>query len=150
MKYKYYGGKDRASLQALLRNCGFRSTEGRLALLALLKHAHHPLSVSHITKELRSNLDEVNVYRAIEALSTKGLVVRSDVRTGGARYEYPHSHHHHLVCSDCGLTEDVKDCADKRMEKKVLQHSKAFRAIKTHALEFFGLCNSCAPQSQHA
>ena len=146
MGYKYYRGKDRKVLQAALRDHGFRSTEGRLALLSILKSEHAPLSVPVLMKKLGNNLDEVNVYRALEALSDKGLLARSDLRQGGARYEYAHSHHHHLICKDCGLTEDVEECADKRMEQKALGNSRAFAAIQTHALEFFGLCDTCAKQ----
>ena len=147
MRYKYYRGEDRRELQAALRDRGFRSTEGRLELLSILKRAHKPLPVAKITGQLRSNLDEVNVYRALEALCGKGLLTRSDMRQGGARYEYAHLHHHHLVCGDCGLTEDMEDCADKRMEKRALDNSHAFATIRTHALEFFGLCKACATTS---
>ena len=146
MRCTYYDGKDRKELQAALRNRGFRSTEGRLALLAVLKSAHTPLSIPDIMKKLDGNLDEVNVYRALEALSDKGLLARSDTRRGGARYEYAHSHHHDLICKDCGLTEDVEECADKRMEQRALGNSRAFAVIQTHALEFFGLCHMCAKQ----
>jgi len=148
--YKYYRGEDRKVLQAALRDRGFRSTEGRLTLLSVLKRAKSPLPVSAIAERLRSTLDEVNVYRALEALNEKGLLMRSDMRQGGARYEYVRSHHHHLICSDCGLTEDVEICADKRMEKKALDNSRAFAKIDTHALEFFGLCKACAPRLSYA
>ncbi len=145
MEYKRYQGNDRKELQAALRDQGFRSTEGRLSLLSILKRADKPLSVPEIVRQLQSNLDEVNVYRALEALSGKGLLVRSDMRQGGAWYEYAHAHHHHLVCSDCGLMEDVEDCGDKRMEKKALENSRSFVKIQTQALEFFGLCKECEP-----
>src|SRR3989344_392349 len=133
MGYKYYRGKDRKVLQAALRDHGFRSTEGRLALLSILKSEHAPLSVPGLMKKLGNNLDEVNVYRALEALSEKGLLARSDLRQGGARYEYAHSHHHHLICNDCGFMEDVEVCAGKRMELTVLNHSRAFAKVNTHA-----------------
>lgn len=143
-QYKYYAGGDRKMLQALLRDNNFRSTEGRLTLLGILKNAESPLSVADITGKLHKDLNKVNVYRALEALGDAGLLVRSDVRRGGAHYEYAYSHHHHLVCEECGRTEDVRECADKRMEKRVLDTSRTFAAISTHALEFFGVCNACA------
>lgn len=142
--YKYYKGPDRSALQALLRDHGFYSTEGRLQLLSFLKKAAAPVSVPEAAKRIGKNLVDANVYRALEALTKAGVLVRSDVRRGGAHYEYPHSHHHHIVCSDCGHTEEVEDCADKSLEKKVLRNSDSFAAVRTHALEFFGQCKNCA------
>ena len=141
-----YNGEDRKELQKILRDNGFRSTEGRLALLSVLKRSHRPLPVAKLARRVGTRLDEVNVYRALEAMTDKGLLARSDLRRGGARYEYAHSHHHHLVCNDCGLTEDVEVCAGKRMENTVLSNSRAFAKVNTHALEFFGRCHACATQ----
>ncbi len=142
-----YAGKDRKELQAALRDRGFYSTEGRLGLLALLKSAHKPLSVPAIAARLGNHLDEVNVYRALEALSAKGLLTRSDVRRGGAHYEFAHGdHHHHLICNDCGKTEDFEFCEDKGLERRALRGSRTFASIQTHALEFFGTCQRCGPK----
>ena len=139
-----YKGSDRKELQAALRDKGFRSTEGRLKLLSILKSADHPLAVPEVSRALRSALNFVNVYRALEALSDKGLLVRRDLRLGSACYEYPHSHHHHLVCNECGSTEDVPRCDDRDMEERVLKDSRSFASVNTHSLEFFGVCKECA------
>lgn len=143
--YKYYKGGDRKSLQALLRSNGFYSTEGRLQLLSFLKKAPAPVSVPEVAKHIGKNLVEANVYRALEALSAAGALVRRDMQRGSVHYEYPHSHHHHLICRDCGRTEDVEHCTDKDMEKKVLRSSRAFASVNTHSLEFFGHCKDCVP-----
>ncbi len=115
-RVRRYHSKDRKFLQATLRDKGFRSTEGRLRLLSLFKSADKPLSVTEVSELLRGTLNFVNVYRALEALCAKGLLVRRDLRQGGAYYEYPHSHHHHLICDDCGRTEDVKYCNAKNLK----------------------------------
>ena len=138
-----YADSDRAALQAILRDHGFRSTEGRLRLISLLKGAHGPLSVPEIAARMNESLDEVNVYRALEALTHAGIFVRTDLRHGGAHYEFAHAHHHHLVCSRCGETEDVSDCIGKNVEQRVIGNSKNFASINTHSLEFFGTCRGC-------
>src|SRR3989344_4705839 len=143
--YKFYRGNDRKALQALLRDHGFYSTEGRLQLLSFLKKASAPVSVSQVAKRVGKNLVEANIYRALEALSDVGVLVRSDVRRGGVHYEYPHSHHHHIVCERGGRTEDVEYCDARRMENKVLENSRTFAKINTHSLEFFGHCKDCVP-----
>ncbi|MBI2610348.1 transcriptional repressor [Candidatus Kaiserbacteria bacterium] len=142
--YKYYKGSDRKVLQAVLRDKDFYSTEGRLQLLSFLKKASAPVSVPEVTKQIGKNLVEANVYRALEALADAGVLARSDIRRGGAHYEYPHSHHHHIVCSNCGHTEEVEDCGGKSMERRAFRNSESFAEVRTHALEFFGLCRACA------
>jgi|SRR3989344_4298456 len=144
-EYKYYKGGDRKALQALLRDHGFYSTEGRLQLLSFLKKTSAPISVPEVCNRIGKNLVEANVYRALEALSAASILVRRDMRQGGAHYEYPHSHHHHLICGDCGRTEDVEYCDARRIENKVLENSRTFAKINTHSLEFFGHCKDCVP-----
>jgi len=141
---KFYGGSDRKALQSLLRDRGFYSTEGRLQMLSLLKRAEKPLSVTEIHRKLEDWLDEANVFRSLEALTEVGVLARSDMREAGTRYEFRQEHHHHIVCRDCGRTEDVEECGDKRLESRVLKRSEAFARIDTHALEFFGTCLPCA------
>src|SRR3990167_2075319 len=70
--YKYYKGGDRKALQAILRDHGFYSTEGRLQLLSFLKKASAPISVPEVCSRIGRNLVEANVYRAREAFSATG------------------------------------------------------------------------------
>lgn len=142
---KYYRGGDRKQLQALLRESGFRSTEGRLKLLSVLRESGRPMSVHEISGECGKDLEVVNVYRALEALSAAGLLLRTDLRKGGAHYEFKDEHHHHHVtCNECGVSEDVSVCSGASMESRVLRDSRKFARVQTHALEFFGTCNACA------
>lgn len=141
---KYYRGADRKALQALLRDRGFYSTEGRLQLLSLMKRSAKPLSVSEVHARLGGWLDEANVFRALEALVGAGLLARADMRSAGTRYEFVRAHHHHLVCGACGRTEDVESCDERRLERATLKRSKNFASIQAHALEFFGTCVPCS------
>ncbi|QQG37669.1 MAG: transcriptional repressor [Candidatus Kaiserbacteria bacterium] len=142
-RLKHYAGTDRKALQAILRDAGFRSTEGRLKLLSILKAAARPLAISEIAVAARDFLDEANVYRALEALAQKTVIVRSDLRQRGVCFELADTHHHHLTCDDCGTSEDVDFCVGERAEKDVLRRSHNFTRIKAHSLEFFGQCRSC-------
>jgi Fe2+ or Zn2+ uptake regulation protein len=144
--FTFYRGRDRAALQAMLRDKGFRSTESRLVLLAFLRRSRKPMPVSKIARALTKYLDETNVYRSLEALTGADLLMRSDLRSGGAHYEFAHSHHHHLVCNNCGKTEDVEECIDAGAERRILEGSQVFASINTHALEFFGTCRTCIKQ----
>ncbi len=91
-----------------LRVSGFRATPGRLALLEILRRANKPLSIKEMLHY--SALDQVSLYRALDALVAVGLV-RKGVQERVAHFEYAAKpHHHHLVCADCGFIRDCKTC----------------------------------------
>jgi len=140
-----YDGTDRKELQKLLRDNNFRSTEGRLALLAELKRSHKPLPVETFAHKLRSHLDEANVYRALEAFAHAGIARRVDLQHGHAHYELAHGDdHHHIVCTSCDKVEDFIGCEYEKLVNKALKQSSGFAKVTDHSLELFGLCNSCA------
>src|ERR1700722_17768992 len=101
------------AIETLLRERGFKATAGRIALLEALWAASAPLSVqaiAQILKKEKASIDEATLYRALEALAGAGIVRRIDLGHSHAHYEFEKKHHHHLVCTDCGVVEDVEDC----------------------------------------
>lgn len=125
--------------KALLQEAGYKATLGRLALLELLWGEEKPLAVHSIEKKLKGKMNEVTLYRALEALAEKGVIRRVDLGHGHAHYELEKKHHHHLVCTDCGVVEDVNVCP-----LPLVENSKKFKSIYSHNLEFFGVCRSCS------
>ncbi|WP_054821719.1 transcriptional repressor [Arthrobacter sp. JCM 19049] len=47
------------------------------------------------------------VHTVVNDLASSGLLRRLDVPHAGARYETRITDHHHAVCTQCGLVEDV-------------------------------------------
>ena len=140
-----YLGADRRQLQKTLRDAGFRSTEGRLALVAALKRAHRPLSVSTFVRQVDSRLDEVNVYRALESFAAAGIARRVDLQHGHVHYELADEHdHHHIVCTSCNKVEDFTGCDYDKLANEALKQTHGFAKVTDHSFELFGLCNICA------
>lgn len=93
-----------------LRLAGSRATPGRLALLSTLERARCPLTVGELEARLPA-LNEATLYRAAEALAAAGLLRRGMRQDGTAQYEYAgRPHHHHLVCTDCGIAMQCRVC----------------------------------------
>lgn len=130
----------------LLRESNFRATKGRIELLIALASSHAPQSASQLAKKLGNALDEANVYRALKALSSRGLARMVQYERERARFEFAESgeHHHHLVCSDCGVVEHIDIPSDASLEREALRASRSFRSVSAHALEFSGTCDTCA------
>ena len=136
-----------SDIREVLKKNGYRVTAGRVRLLEILQKAGKPLSIRDILKRAKGGLlDQVTLYRALESFSKRGVVARADLNSGVARYEYTQDkkHHHHLVCTGCGVVEDVEHCSIEALEKNAVKNSRRFKSIYSHNVEFFGSCNRCA------
>lgn len=128
----------------LLQELGLKSTEARIALLNLLDKEDNPLDVYSITESLKSDgveVDPATVYRILDILTVKGLIVRLEFGEGKYRYEMQKEDHHHLICSSCGKIEDIEDRKMEEFEAEI-KRKKGFM-VKSHSLEFFGICKKC-------
>ncbi len=133
-------------LSAELHRAGFRATLPRLMVLAFLKNTQYPLSILHIAKAVRKNVDQVTVYRVVEAFSKAGLIRQSDLGEGRV-YEYAVHEHHHLICTQCRKVADI-GCSDfPRIARNALKQTRGFAEVKSHSLELFGLCRPCAAKA---
>ena len=135
---------EKPDFKGALKEAGFKATPGRLQLLEALWKESKPLTVIEIQKRLHHHLNEVTLYRALEAFAQAGIVRRADFGHDHAHYELAIGkvHHDHAVCTKCGVVEDIEGCALVPLEKKALRQSN-FRNIYSHNLEFFGLCKKC-------
>ncbi len=103
------------------------------------------MSAQEIIDALPSDTDQATVYRTIKSLKEKGVIKQIDLRHNHAHYELANiAEHHHLICLRCGRIEDVAHCGVEAIQSAVLRDSKHFAEIKQHALEFYGICKSCA------
>ena len=124
---------------------GYKLTSQRKAVLtAIVNSREHltPAAVHERARQNNPNVGLVTVYRALELLSDLGLICR--VRRGGRSRNYtlsPIGHHHHMICSECGMVADFTDCDLNELEEK-LSRETGFK-IEGHLLEFSGRCVSC-------
>jgi len=88
---------------------GLRVTEQRVALLLALAKVKAPISHPELTERMAGGgLDRATIYRNLITLAEAGVIVRAQLGDLVWRYELPrtltsdHSHHPHLVCSECG------------------------------------------------
>ncbi len=67
-------------------------------------------------------------------------VLRTD--TGEAAYRRcSGTHHHHLVCRECGATVEVEGAAVEAWTRSIAEEH-GFADV-SHSLEIFGTCPSC-------
>jgi Fur family ferric uptake transcriptional regulator len=62
------------------------------------------------------------------------------------------THHHHLICTNCGRIIDYTDFVDEELEllkktEKELTKKYNFE-INNHTIQFYGLCDECSDKEK--
>ncbi|MDB5245108.1 MAG: putative Ferric uptake regulation protein [Parcubacteria group bacterium] len=130
----------------LLRAAGLRATVGRMQLLHVLEKEPKPLTVYQIEKKLGGAMNQVTVYRSLDALYKAQIVKRVNLEHDHAHFELSmgREHHHHAVCRECGYLENIEISHARKPEQEAFKRTKGFSLLDTYSLEFFGVCKKCA------
>jgi Fe2+ or Zn2+ uptake regulation protein len=138
-----------ALAEARLRTEGQRYTRNRRALVDALDLAGGPLSLPQLLQRHRQ-LAQSSAYRNLAILEAAAVVHRIVTSDGFARFELAQDltehHHHHRVCSACGLVEDftlpaaLEDSLDRALRR--VASKSAFR-VSSHQLDLIGVCTGC-------
>jgi Fur family transcriptional regulator, ferric uptake regulator len=123
-----------------------RSTRQRAAVAAVLDELPDFRSAQDLHAMLRERGARVGlttVYRTLQTLADTGEVDVLRRVDGEAVYRRCSTgHHHHLVCRNCGRTEEVEGPAVERWADRVAAEH-GFVDV-SHTLEIFGTCAPCA------
>jgi Fe2+ or Zn2+ uptake regulation protein len=147
--YMQKASKD--NVAKFIRSAGLRATETRKLVYAFLKKSKYPVSIKEVIEGVgEKNIDQVTVYRILDAFQKAGVVTKVDFRHGHAHFELKDDRgdHHHIICTGCDRVEDFTGCESDRLASKALKQTTGFAQISSHSLEFFGLCNSCVRQGK--
>ncbi|HVA88539.1 MAG TPA: transcriptional repressor [Chloroflexota bacterium] len=116
----------RIVLQALMDRRSYVTARELYAAL----HEEHP------------SIGQATVYRTLELLVEAGAAARFPQENNESKYIYcPVRHHHHLVCTRCGLVEDIEGCVIPALGA-TLEKRTRFQ-INEHAVTFYGFCGDC-------
>jgi len=138
----------RMSTSPILRTLdesGHRLTEPRRAVAELMgRRAGHFTAADLVSdaREQRPGIGRATVFRALELFQELGVIERIDLPSGEHAYVVCETtHHHHVICSNCGRSADIDDRGIKAVTKKIAKRT-GYR-IDQHRLELFGLCPTC-------
>jgi len=133
-------------IQALER-AGYQPTPNRRLVARLVAATGGHFTAAELLergRRERVKIGRATIFRALDLLTSLRVVERLDLPTGAHAYVVcdPDEHHHHLVCSGCGRSEDVADGELAELVAEIAGRS-GYR-IEAHRLELFGICPSCA------
>jgi len=136
---------DATPLLAALDRSAYRMTEPRRAVTQLIADQAGHFSAADLVATAgarRMGIGRATVFRTLDILAELDLVERIDLPSGEHAYvACEASHHHHVVCSGCGRSQDIDDAGLRTVVRDVARRT-GFR-IDDHRLELFGLCADC-------
>jgi Fur family transcriptional regulator, ferric uptake regulator len=125
-----------------LGQSGSRLTQPRQKILEAIAQRDESFTAEELVDELKAEgVGRATVFRTIDLLSEANMLHRIHTAGCNAYVTCPPVHHHHVICSDCGVTANVDLCD---LEEQVASAARQTGfAIDTHHLEFLGRCSSC-------
>jgi Fur family transcriptional regulator, ferric uptake regulator len=128
-----------------LDRAGYRLTEPRRVVAQLVADQNGHFSAADLIREARirrMGIGRATIFRTLDILTELGLVEQIDLPDGEHAYVgCASSHHHHVVCSNCGRASAIEDAGLRALVREVTRRT-GYR-VDEHRLGLFGLCPAC-------
>ncbi|MFB6346537.1 MAG: Fur family transcriptional regulator [bacterium] len=139
---------DKERIKDRLREDGHFITEPREIIIDYLASMHEASTVEEIVEVLQEqghDIDRSSIYRTINLFAELGIVDNVLFRDGVKRVElsceYGGSHHHHLICDECGKVIEFQECGIENLQR--IAEIKHGFDVDNHHMEFYGKCSQC-------
>ena len=124
-----------------LEEQGYRSTSPRRAVVHAIAAQQHHFAAEELREQLPS-VGRATVFRSLKLLVEAGALCRILLEDGNLHYQLSHrGHHHHLLCVECGTSEDLLGCDIEDLLQE-LSAAHDFQ-LSGHWLEVYGRCRNC-------
>jgi len=133
------------NFKASARGSGIKLTHQRLEIFReIAASLNHPNAES-VFRAVQPRMPTVSldtVYRTLWLLADLGLVTTLGPRRESVRFDANLNHHHHYVCTNCGLARDFESAALKELH--IPDTVRDLGSVVTTHVEVRGVCNRCA------
>ena len=132
--------------ESFLRANDLKVTPQRRAVLEAVFETHRHFDADELVDMLKrrnKRISRATVYRMLELLVRGGFVGAMELGESRKVYEHivGHTHHDHMICTECGRTIEFGDGMIELLQQKVCNELN-FKA-QSHSLRIFGICESC-------
>lgn len=133
-------------IQSSIPKLGSRNTKQRTAVVEALRDMEKFASAKEIHRVLQDRSEQVGlttVYRTLQSLTDIDAVDALHMPSGETLYRHcdTDGHHHHLVCTSCGQTEEIDGGPIESWAKSIAREN-GFQ-LTGHDAEIFGICAQC-------
>jgi Fur family peroxide stress response transcriptional regulator len=131
-----------------LKNSGVRITPQRHAILEYLVSSESHPTADEIYRSLESNFPNISVatvYNNLRVFRNARLVKELTYGDASSRFDFVTHDHYHIICDECGTIVDFHHPGLEEVEH-LASHVTGFE-VKSHRLEVYGTCPTCAANS---
>lgn len=131
------------ALARALRGSGLRLTHQRLEVVREVARTDEHPDVESIYQGVRARVPTISldtVYRTLATLTSLGLIRRVTATPGPTRYDANVTHHHHFVCTRCGLIRDVDEELDA---VRAPRGTASLGSVESIEVQLRGVCLEC-------
>ncbi|MFA7248240.1 MAG: Fur family transcriptional regulator [Dehalococcoidia bacterium] len=129
------------SIERTLASGGFRLTGPRRALVEVMQALGGRFSADDVV-EAAPGVGRATVFRTLRLLQDLGIVCQVVLDDGAVAYRLASGgHHHHLVCSECGVVSDFSSGDLEGLLDDIARRTGY--QVDAHRLEVYGLCPAC-------
>jgi len=135
-----------------LTEAGFRFTRARRLVVRALAESPGPRITADLHAALSDEVPLSSLYRTLSVLEGAGILAREHGSDGVARHELAEwltGHHHHLICTGCGVVQDA--APDPAVEREIVGLVARIAAVAgyratDHRIDIEGTCAACTPK----
>lgn len=133
------------TLERRIADSGRRLTEPRRQLIEVMRNLGDHFTADHVMQSA-PGVGRATVFRTMRLLQEVGVLCQVVLDDGAVGYRLTDNarHHHHLICTQCGATDDFASAGIEDQLAEV--GSQSGFDIHGHRLEIYGLCTSCAEE----
>lgn len=133
-------------IEGKLKDKGYKLTNQRKAIIEVfLENKSTLLSADEIYEKTILKFPGTNfstVYRNLDVFIISEIIHKINLKDNFASFELidETTHHHLMICKDCGKTEAIEFCPFEEIRKKLKDQDFT---LTDHKFELYGYCNKC-------
>lgn len=132
------------------RSAGLKLTHQRTAIFGMLAASNGHPSPEEVFSAIRRKLPSISlatVYKVLDQFQRHGFLRKVSTEGQVARYDANLTSHHHLICDQCGLIQDIPPVS--ATADITVPEVDGFR-VSHFDLIYHGLCEKCGARTPQA
>jgi len=133
-----------SSFENMCNRAGIRATHQRIEVYREVARTEEHPDAESVYKRVRRRIPTISldtVYRTLRLLEDKGLISKVSYPGDRARFDANSDHHHHFICTRCGMVHDFYSEELDRFRPP--GNVKAMGKVDSVHVELRGICANC-------
>lgn len=126
------------------KDLGIKATHQRMEIYRELVSTHEHPDAEAIFQRIRGRIPTISldtIYRNLRLFEEKGLINRVGIMGDRTRFDANIYHHHHFVCTSCGLISDFAYNRDSELTSSMVPGLPG--EVESIHIELRGRCMKC-------